>query len=214
MAELLARRYPDRLTTEIRKDERGGRLFLDYLRNAYAATAVAPYSVRAKVGAPVAAPLDWDELKDPRLGFVTVTEVETAKDLRVCCDPHNQEHARQVHGDVYMASFRRRGRRRTPATRGAGGGSAYSSRKPVVRRPRAQARVQVQAAHVRHVQPLAGAADERARALAHGHAHLIAPRLEGHGLLEREPFRHRPAVARLGEAAVSLAKLIHPGALP
>jgi len=42
----------------------------------------------------------------------------TAKDLRVCCGPHNQEHARQVFGDAYMDQFRRRGRRgrqRSPA---------------------------------------------------------------------------------------------------
>jgi len=36
----------------------------------------------------------------------------TAKDLRVCCDPHNQEHARRVHGEAYMGQFRGRGRRR------------------------------------------------------------------------------------------------------
>jgi hypothetical protein len=39
----------------------------------------------------------------------------TAEDLRVCCDPHNQEHARQVFGDAYMSQFRRRERR--PARR-------------------------------------------------------------------------------------------------
>jgi hypothetical protein len=37
----------------------------------------------------------------------------TAKDLRVCCDPHNQLHARQVYGDEYMKQFRRRGQRRS-----------------------------------------------------------------------------------------------------
>jgi hypothetical protein len=36
----------------------------------------------------------------------------TAKDLRVCCRPHNVVHARQVYGDAYMDQFRRRGRRR------------------------------------------------------------------------------------------------------
>jgi bifunctional non-homologous end joining protein LigD len=49
------------VTTEQRKERRGGRLFLDVLRNAPANHAVAPYSVRALPGAPVAAPLDWDE---------------------------------------------------------------------------------------------------------------------------------------------------------
>lgn len=65
VTHVLASRYPDELTTEIRKEKRGGRLFLDIARNAYAQTAVAPYSVRAKPGAPVATPIDWDELEGP-----------------------------------------------------------------------------------------------------------------------------------------------------
>ncbi len=44
LAQLLADRHPDTLTTEMRKAEREGRLFLDYVRNGYGATAVAPYS--------------------------------------------------------------------------------------------------------------------------------------------------------------------------
>ncbi len=62
LADVAASRRPDRLTTDVRKDARHGRLFLDYLRNSYAQTAVAPYSVRAKPGAPVATPLLWEEL--------------------------------------------------------------------------------------------------------------------------------------------------------
>jgi bifunctional non-homologous end joining protein LigD len=57
-AEELARRHPDRLTTEQRKDKRKGRLYLDAMRNAYAQTAVPPYAVRARPGATVATPLD------------------------------------------------------------------------------------------------------------------------------------------------------------
>lgn len=62
VADLLVRRHPGDLTLEHRKDERGDRIFVDYLRNAYAQTAVAPYAVRARPGAPVATPLAWDEL--------------------------------------------------------------------------------------------------------------------------------------------------------
>lgn len=62
VAELLAARHPDRLTIEQRKDKRGDRVFIDYLRNAYAQTSAPPYSVRPRDGAPVATPLDWDEL--------------------------------------------------------------------------------------------------------------------------------------------------------
>ncbi len=60
--DLLASRLPGELTTEIRKSKRRGRLFLDVARNAYAQTVVAPFSVRALPGAPVATPIDWDEL--------------------------------------------------------------------------------------------------------------------------------------------------------
>lgn len=62
VADLLVRRSPDRLTTEPRKQNRGERLYLDLMRNGYAQMAVAPYSVRARPGAPVATPLDWVEL--------------------------------------------------------------------------------------------------------------------------------------------------------
>ncbi len=74
-ATLLARREPERLTVEQRKDRRGGRIFLDYLRNAYAQTAVAPYAVRARPTAPVATPLFWDELDDTEPDTFTITGV-------------------------------------------------------------------------------------------------------------------------------------------
>jgi bifunctional non-homologous end joining protein LigD len=64
--ELVARR-PRELTTEFYKRKRDGRLFVDVNRNAYAATAVPPYAVRARPGAPVATPLAWEELSDRRL---------------------------------------------------------------------------------------------------------------------------------------------------
>ncbi len=62
VARLLASRSPDQLTVEQRKEHRGPRLYLDIMRDAYAQTVVAPYSVRARRGAPVAMPLDWAEL--------------------------------------------------------------------------------------------------------------------------------------------------------
>jgi bifunctional non-homologous end joining protein LigD len=66
-AELLAARNPGLVTTEQRKDKRGPRIYADIMRNAYAQLAVAPYSVRARPGAPVATPLTWDEVEDERL---------------------------------------------------------------------------------------------------------------------------------------------------
>jgi bifunctional non-homologous end joining protein LigD len=73
LAGILAEREADRLTTEVRKNKRGNRLLLDYLRNSYGQNTVAPYAVRAKPGAPVATPLDWDELSDSNLHSQTYT---------------------------------------------------------------------------------------------------------------------------------------------
>lgn len=67
-AELLVAQHPDRLTTAARKKDRGERLYLDVQRNAYAQTAVAPFTVRALPGAPVATPVTWEQLDDPELG--------------------------------------------------------------------------------------------------------------------------------------------------
>lgn len=68
VAELLTERHPDRLTIAMRKDQRGDRIFVDYLRNEYAQTTVAPYALRARPGAPVATPLDWAELGAAEMG--------------------------------------------------------------------------------------------------------------------------------------------------
>jgi bifunctional non-homologous end joining protein LigD len=67
LATVIVEQQPDRYTIEPRKEKRNQRLFLDYLRNGYGQTAVAPYAVRAKAGAPIATPLDWNELSDGRL---------------------------------------------------------------------------------------------------------------------------------------------------
>ena len=64
IAELLVRTFPDRFTSKITKSTREGRIFVDYLRNAENATAIAAYSVRAKANAPVAMPIAWEQLKD------------------------------------------------------------------------------------------------------------------------------------------------------
>ncbi len=58
---------PDITTLEHRKEKRGDRVFIDYLRNDYAMTTITPYSLRAKIGAPVATPIAWEELGDQSL---------------------------------------------------------------------------------------------------------------------------------------------------
>jgi bifunctional non-homologous end joining protein LigD len=67
VADLAAAREPDLFTVEQRKAKRGGRILIDVMRNAYAHTAVAPYAVRPRRGAPVATPLHWEELSDPAM---------------------------------------------------------------------------------------------------------------------------------------------------
>ncbi len=67
VAEVLAAAEPDLVTVEQRKDARHGQVYADIMRNAYAQTAVAAYSVRARPGAPVATPVSWDEVADPAL---------------------------------------------------------------------------------------------------------------------------------------------------
>jgi bifunctional non-homologous end joining protein LigD len=58
----IAEAEPKTFTANIRKEQRKGRIFLDWLRNQRGATAVMPFSARAREGAPVAAPVAWDEL--------------------------------------------------------------------------------------------------------------------------------------------------------
>jgi bifunctional non-homologous end joining protein LigD len=59
---------PDLVSWKWQVNQRGGLARLDYTQNAINKTLVAPYSPRPAPGAPVSAPIDWDELEDPRLG--------------------------------------------------------------------------------------------------------------------------------------------------
>ncbi len=61
-AETMVKASPERFTSNIRKNKRTGKIYIDYLRNGKGASAIAPYSTRAKPGAPVAMPLAWREL--------------------------------------------------------------------------------------------------------------------------------------------------------
>jgi bifunctional non-homologous end joining protein LigD len=59
----LAAAAPERYTTNMSKKKRGGKIFLDYLRNDWMATAIGPWSPRAREGATIATPVHWRELK-------------------------------------------------------------------------------------------------------------------------------------------------------
>jgi DNA primase len=60
----LERRLPDQVPTSWWKEERGTRIFIDYNQNARDRTIASAYSIRPKPGAPVSAPLTWEELPD------------------------------------------------------------------------------------------------------------------------------------------------------
>jgi bifunctional non-homologous end joining protein LigD len=61
-ADYVVNLIPNITTTNIRKEKREDKIFIDTLRNNYAQTAIAPYSLRALAGAPVATPVSWDEV--------------------------------------------------------------------------------------------------------------------------------------------------------
>ncbi len=76
VCEQMENENPEKFTTNISKVKRKGKIFLDYLRNGYGATAICPYSVRAKPHSPVSFPITWDEarkIKTP--DFYTVKNV-------------------------------------------------------------------------------------------------------------------------------------------
>lgn len=77
-ARAVAEAHPKRFTANMRKAERKNRIFLDWLRNERGATAVLPYSARARDIASVAVPLGWDELAELRDAHpFTISDAET-----------------------------------------------------------------------------------------------------------------------------------------
>lgn len=62
VARLLEEKYPSLYTSNVRKEKRTGKIFVDWGRNTRGATSVAAYSLRARAGAPVSMPIAWEEL--------------------------------------------------------------------------------------------------------------------------------------------------------
>jgi len=87
VAHILNVRAPELVTVEHLKAKRAGRIYVDVARNAYGQTAVPPYSLRALPGAPVAAPVTWDELKRSRLGARSYTMANVRRRLDRMGDP-------------------------------------------------------------------------------------------------------------------------------
>jgi bifunctional non-homologous end joining protein LigD len=82
VAEAMVADNPDRLTLEWHREERGARIYVDVNRINYAQHAVAPYGVRPRTGGPVAMPIAWDELSDPKLAPDKWTVATAADRLR------------------------------------------------------------------------------------------------------------------------------------
>ena len=61
-AEIMEAMWPERYTSNMRKEKRKGKIFIDWVRNGRGATSVSPYSLRAKEGASVSMPIGWEEL--------------------------------------------------------------------------------------------------------------------------------------------------------
>jgi bifunctional non-homologous end joining protein LigD len=83
---VLVRRYPEHLTQEFSKADRGGRILVDTGRSGYSATFAAAYAVRAKAGAPVSAPCSWDEVERGEVGPRTFTLKSTPERIRAVGD--------------------------------------------------------------------------------------------------------------------------------
>lgn len=84
VALLMEQTFPDKYTTNIRKQSRKNKIFIDFLRNKKSATSVAPYSVRAKAKATVSMPISWRELSTVAPDAITILE---ALERRKKADP-------------------------------------------------------------------------------------------------------------------------------
>lgn len=83
-AHVMADKEPDRYVATMSKAKRKGRIFIDWLRNERGATAIAPYSLRARPGAPVAVPVTWKELETLE-GANCFTMADMAARLKADC---------------------------------------------------------------------------------------------------------------------------------
>lgn len=62
IAEVMEQKWPERYTSNVRKNSRKNRIFIDWIRNGRGATSIAPYSIRARKGARISMPITWQEL--------------------------------------------------------------------------------------------------------------------------------------------------------
>lgn len=102
-AHAMVARDPKRYTATMSKSKRNGRIFIDWLRNERGATAIAPYSLRARPGAPVAVPVTWDELRELD-GANRFTMADMAARLKLDCPAAQvQDNMQTLSNDVIDA---------------------------------------------------------------------------------------------------------------
>lgn len=73
-AKLMETKWPDKYTSNVRKEKRKGKIFIDWIRNTRSATSVAPYSIRIRKGAYVSMPIKWSELEKVKPNGITIDE--------------------------------------------------------------------------------------------------------------------------------------------
>ncbi len=95
VAEIIVAQDPEHITLESHKEKRVNKLLIDIMRNSFGATAVVPYAARAHEHAPVATPLEWEELADSKLRSDTYTIKTIFKRLDKIGDIWKTMHKRQ-----------------------------------------------------------------------------------------------------------------------
>jgi bifunctional non-homologous end joining protein LigD len=88
VAEEMVAAAPEAYVATMSKAKRTGKIFIDYFRNDYTATAIADYSVRARPGAPIATPLEWKELKGLKANHRCFLLRQRAKDFVMTAAKH------------------------------------------------------------------------------------------------------------------------------
>ena len=92
IAQYVVQQDPENLTIDMNKTKRGKRVFIDWLRNGFGATSVAPYAVRALEGAPVAMPVTWQELCKKNMSSQKYTIKNVRKRLNTVGDVWHDMH--------------------------------------------------------------------------------------------------------------------------
>ena len=224
----LERRLPGEVTTKWWKEERGARIFVDYNQNARDRTIASAYSIRPKPGAPVSAPVDWDELAE--VAARGLHRRDDAGALRRGRRPPRRDRRRRALAAAAARALRGRRRRATcptrPTTRRCRASrSACSPRAIAIDRARrdgverlvdhlvgAQRLEAVADAEVRvDVAPVRRAALELRAQLAHEHVdravaarHRVAPHVLVDRLaLQHAALRRRPAAGASRTRAAS-----------